>query len=83
MPDRFEGDFALYELVFRPAGDPPDDEVSVLASDGKELDKAYISAGNWYKEGRDNSTQDEMWHGVIGWADLPDASECIQDLLKI
>jgi hypothetical protein len=72
--------FASYELIFRPASDPPDDDVTVLASDGKEVNFGIYAAGEWFKAATDYG-EPEFWDGVIGWADLPDAEECIGDLL--
>lgn len=69
--------FSSWELIFRTADDLPDDDMTVLASDGDQVGMAYHSDNQWYME---NGIE---WPGVIGWADLPDPEECIRDLIKI
>lgn len=69
--------FSIWELIFLPADNLPDDDTTVLASDGHQVGLAYHSDNQWHME--NGST----WPGVIGWADLPDPGECILDLIKI
>ena len=71
---------ALWMLEFYPAIDPPDDDVTVFASDGKDVEMAAYRGGQWWKL-ESEGIFTTPWPEVIGWADLPDAEECVKDLL--
>jgi len=75
--------FACWELIFRPAWDPPEEDTTVLASDGNEMELAYMFDGHWYRQHIHNSTPLTAWYGVIGWAYIPDPKECVKDLIEI
>lgn len=71
---------ALWMLEFYPTKDEvPNHENAVLVSDGKDIGLAFYHDGRWWDLGDD--CQPEEWPGVIGWAELPNPRECIEDLL--
>lgn len=63
-------------LQFHPASDPPDDDRTVLCCDG------HTVMGGWYDEYASGgpcwySVSGDEWPGVLSWAELPKAEECV------
>jgi hypothetical protein len=75
--DSVDDRITLYELEFHRADNPPEGNMLVLCTDGKEIGIGYYrseaSEFPWRRRAHNS------WPEVKAWAELPEPNECMAD----
>lgn len=70
------GKYTCYQLFFSPVTERPDADVTLLCTDGFDVEFGYYDGSQEIPWRRLN---DEPWLGVKAWAEPPDPVECMLD----